>query len=98
MDFTLGIGSVYCRLCGASYQKPIRHLNEPIDIFSEWFDDCEAGSTIVRPPVPRPVVTKTTTMPTDSGLGQRNVAPKNDTNSRSIDLGVGDSEDDDDNE
>ena len=23
---------------------PIHHLNEPIDIFSEWLDDCEAAA------------------------------------------------------
>mmetsp|Transcript_16899 Transcript_16899/g.39035 ORF Transcript_16899/g.39035 Transcript_16899/m.39035 type:complete len:154 (+) Transcript_16899:222-683(+) len=44
MDFRMGIGSLNCRLCGASYQMPIHHLHEPIDVFSEWLDDCEAAA------------------------------------------------------
>lgn len=43
MDNKKGIGSLSCRLCGASYQMPIHHLHEPIDVFSEWLDDCEAA-------------------------------------------------------
>jgi transcription elongation factor Elf1 len=44
MDFRAGIGSLSCRLCGASYQMPIHHLHEPVDVFSEWLDDCEAAA------------------------------------------------------
>jgi len=44
MDFKAGIGSLSCRLCGAAYQMPIHHLHEPIDVFSEWLDDCEAAA------------------------------------------------------
>ena len=43
MDRQKGIGSLNCRLCAASYQMPIHHLHEPIDVFSEWLDDCEAA-------------------------------------------------------
>jgi len=43
MDFKSGIGKLECRLCGASYSMPIHHLHEPIDVFSEWLDDCEAA-------------------------------------------------------
>mmetsp|Transcript_26627 Transcript_26627/g.37506 ORF Transcript_26627/g.37506 Transcript_26627/m.37506 type:complete len:184 (+) Transcript_26627:254-805(+) len=43
MDLRAGVGSLACRLCGASYQMPIHHLHEPIDVFSEWLDDCEAA-------------------------------------------------------
>jgi Transcription elongation factor Elf1 like len=43
MDFRAGVGSLECRLCGASYQMPIHHLHEPIDVFSEWLDDCETA-------------------------------------------------------
>lgn len=43
MDFRAGIGSLECRLCGASYQMPIHHLHEPVDVFSEWLDDCQAA-------------------------------------------------------
>lgn len=44
MDFRAGIGSLSCRLCAASYQMPIHHLHEPVDVFSEWLDDCEAAA------------------------------------------------------
>ena len=43
MDHKAGTGSLTCRLCGASFQMPIHHLNEPIDVFSEWLDECEAA-------------------------------------------------------
>lgn len=43
MDLKKGVGSLACRMCGASYQMPIHHLHEPIDVFSEWLDDCEAA-------------------------------------------------------
>mmetsp|Transcript_36591 Transcript_36591/g.109941 ORF Transcript_36591/g.109941 Transcript_36591/m.109941 type:complete len:160 (-) Transcript_36591:123-602(-) len=43
MDHKAGTGSLKCRLCGASYQMPIHHLHEPVDVFSEWLDDCEAA-------------------------------------------------------
>jgi len=43
MEIRAGVGSLSCRLCGASYQMPIHHLHEPIDVFSEWLDDCEAA-------------------------------------------------------
>ena len=44
MDNKAGVGSLTCRLCGAAYQMPIHHLHEPIDVFSEWLDDCEAAA------------------------------------------------------
>jgi len=43
MDLGKGVGSLSCRMCSASYQMPIHHLHEPIDVFSEWLDDCEAA-------------------------------------------------------
>mmetsp|Transcript_22921 Transcript_22921/g.49590 ORF Transcript_22921/g.49590 Transcript_22921/m.49590 type:complete len:157 (+) Transcript_22921:155-625(+) len=43
MDLGKGVGSLACRMCSASYQMPIHHLHEPIDVFSEWLDDCEAA-------------------------------------------------------
>ena len=38
-----GTGSLKCRMCDASFQMPIHHLHEPIDVFSEWLDECEAA-------------------------------------------------------
>eukprot|EP00559_Dactyliosolen_fragilissimus_P001274 CAMPEP_0184864982 /NCGR_PEP_ID=MMETSP0580-20130426/16546_1 /TAXON_ID=1118495 /ORGANISM="Dactyliosolen fragilissimus" /LENGTH=148 /DNA_ID=CAMNT_0027363967 /DNA_START=206 /DNA_END=652 /DNA_ORIENTATION=- len=42
MNHREGVGKLECRLCGASFQMPIHHLHEPIDVFSEWLDACEA--------------------------------------------------------
>ena len=43
MNLRLGTGSLNCRICDASFQMPIHHLHEPIDVFSEWLDACEAA-------------------------------------------------------
>ena len=43
MDLSKGVGSLKCRMCSASYEMPIHHLHEPVDVFSEWLDDCEAA-------------------------------------------------------
>ncbi|KAL7497577.1 hypothetical protein ACHAWT_005781 [Skeletonema menzelii] len=43
MDLKNGTGSLSCRMCSASYSMPIHHLHEPVDVFSEWLDDCEAA-------------------------------------------------------
>ena len=43
MKLKEGTGSLNCRICDASFQMPIHHLHEPIDVFSEWLDACEAA-------------------------------------------------------
>lgn len=48
MDHKNGVGKLSCRMCGAAYQMPIHHLHEPIDVFSEWLDDCEAAANPQR--------------------------------------------------
>lgn len=110
MDFKAGIGSLTCRLCGAAYQMPIHSLHEPIDVFSEWLDDCEAAQN--------PSTAAATAgaeggfddddvidddeddeLPESSGLQQlssRKPKAKDSANARSIDLGDVDSDDDDD--
>lgn len=40
LDRKTNIGRLVCRICGASYQSSINYLSEPIDVFSEWIDDC----------------------------------------------------------
>ena len=42
MDRDQDIGSLECRVCGATYSCSITYLSEPIDVFSEWIDQCEA--------------------------------------------------------
>jgi transcription elongation factor Elf1 len=108
MDFKAGIGSLSCRLCGAAYQMPIHHLHEPIDVFSEWLDDCEAaqGGGAAAAAAAAPVGDghdddeDDDALPESSGMGRKksttSSSAKNSNNKRSIDLGDEDSEDDDD--
>ena len=42
IDYEKESGSLECRVCGASYSATVNYLSEPIDIFSEWIDHCEA--------------------------------------------------------
>jgi hypothetical protein len=102
MDLKALIGSLRCRLCAAAYQMPIHHLHEPIDVFSEWLDDCEAAAN--------PKATADGAAPRyededDEGdLGRSGAATakkpaakkSSSATAASIDLGLGDSEDDDD--
>jgi len=107
MDHKSGIGSLSCRLCGASYQMPIHSLNEPIDVFSEWLDDCEAAqnpgaAAAAAGGAPAYDDEDDDELPESSGLGQRkqsakpaaSASNKNSNNARSIDLGDEDSDDD----
>jgi transcription elongation factor Elf1 len=43
MKHRQGVGELKCRICDASFQMPIHHLHEPVDVFSEWLDECEAA-------------------------------------------------------
>jgi len=35
------IGALACRICGAKYSTNITYINDPIDVYSEWIDECE---------------------------------------------------------
>jgi len=41
-DWEREIGTVNCTVCQATYSTPISHLSEPIDVYSDWIDACEA--------------------------------------------------------
>mmetsp|Transcript_2702 Transcript_2702/g.9820 ORF Transcript_2702/g.9820 Transcript_2702/m.9820 type:complete len:84 (+) Transcript_2702:162-413(+) len=30
-----------CRNCGAKYNTKVHNLSEPIDVYTEWIDECE---------------------------------------------------------
>jgi len=114
MDFKAGIGSLNCRLCGAAYQMPIHHLHEPIDVFSEWLDDCEAAQNPSRaaaegdtaaPRYQEEDEDEDDDIPEASGLGRASsqkqsaseqAASSSGQRQQYTDLGVVDSEDDDD--
>merc|ERR1719461_325238 len=40
MDRKKHLGTISCRICGANFQMMINHLTEPIDIYSDWIDEC----------------------------------------------------------
>ena len=108
MDFKAGIGSLSCRLCSASFQMPIHHLHEPIDVFSEWLDDCEAAQNPARQQpaddaaaaaAPRYQDDDDDELPESSGLGdKKKKASANPpaAEGRQTYRDLGDSEDDDD--
>ncbi|KAM3343604.1 transcription elongation factor 1 [Capsicum galapagoense] len=35
------IGEANCRICQESFSTTVTALTEPIDIYSEWIDECE---------------------------------------------------------
>ncbi|KAL6768751.1 hypothetical protein ACKKBG_A16050 [Auxenochlorella protothecoides x Auxenochlorella symbiontica] len=41
MDRERGVGSVSCTQCSASFAVKIHTLSEPIDVYSDWIDECE---------------------------------------------------------
>lgn len=42
IDKKTNIGTLTCKICGQSFQTAINSLSEPIDIYSNWIDACEA--------------------------------------------------------
>lgn len=42
MDKRLGVGNLNCKVCGQNFQASINPLSAPIDVYSDWFDACEA--------------------------------------------------------
>ncbi|KAH0980492.1 hypothetical protein GBA52_007669 [Prunus armeniaca] len=41
------IGEALCSVCQESFSTTITPLTEPIDVYSEWIDECERVNTIV---------------------------------------------------
>ena len=111
MDMKNMMGSLRCRLCAAAYSMPINHLHEPIDVFSEWLDDCEAAQNPSRDGAAAAAAARYDDEDDDDDLrgggGKKKAAassskkPSASSGGRADtyeDLGVGDSEDDDDDE
>lgn len=42
MDKRMGIGKLNCKICGQNFRAPINSLSQPIDVYTDWFDACEA--------------------------------------------------------
>lgn len=43
-DKSRNIGKVYCRVCLESFQTTTSFLSEPVDIYNDWVDACEAAN------------------------------------------------------
>ncbi|XP_052011987.1 transcription elongation factor 1 homolog [Apodemus sylvaticus] len=44
MNHARKIGDISCAVCREEFQTPITHLSEPVDVFSDWVDACEAAN------------------------------------------------------
>lgn len=44
MDKTRNVGHISCRVCSEDFQTPITYLSEPVDVFGDWIDACEAAN------------------------------------------------------
>mmetsp|Transcript_3671 Transcript_3671/g.7835 ORF Transcript_3671/g.7835 Transcript_3671/m.7835 type:complete len:105 (-) Transcript_3671:405-719(-) len=41
MQYDVKLGTIECDSCGVTYSSRIDRLHEPIDVYSEWIDQCE---------------------------------------------------------
>ncbi|PWA76665.1 transcription elongation factor 1 [Artemisia annua] len=52
LDMKNLIGEASCRICQENFSTTITALTEPIDIYSEWIDECERVNTVDDDGVP----------------------------------------------
>merc|ERR1711934_1130807 len=38
------LGKISCSVCGEDFKTSINYLTEPLDVYSEWIDACEAAN------------------------------------------------------
>ncbi|KAI3360196.1 hypothetical protein L3Q82_014503 [Scortum barcoo] len=41
---TRNTGIISCSVCLEEFQTPITYLSEPVDVYSDWIDACEAAN------------------------------------------------------
>jgi transcription elongation factor Elf1 len=44
MEKTRNTGRIQCSVCMEDFQATINFLSEPIDVYNEWIDACEAAN------------------------------------------------------
>ena len=44
MDKTHNTGTIVCQVCSEDFQTAINYLSEPVDVYSDWIDACEAAN------------------------------------------------------
>ncbi|ONH64892.1 Transcription elongation factor 1 [Cyberlindnera fabianii] len=37
----INLGTLYCKICGQSFQTPINALSKPVDVYTDWYDAVE---------------------------------------------------------
>lgn len=45
LDLDMMIGTVECSKCQNRFTDKINHLTEPIDLYSDWIDECEQANS-----------------------------------------------------
>lgn len=41
LDKKNNLGTLYCKICGQSFQTTINSLSKPVDIYTDWYDATE---------------------------------------------------------
>ncbi|EGD78115.1 hypothetical protein PTSG_08993 [Salpingoeca rosetta] len=41
-----GIGRISCKNCTEHFEVPINALSEPVDVFTEWIDECDRANKV----------------------------------------------------
>lgn len=44
MDRVKNIARIGCRICNEEFTTIVTYLSEPIDVYSDWIDACEAAN------------------------------------------------------
>ncbi|KAL7850675.1 hypothetical protein SRHO_G00200240 [Serrasalmus rhombeus] len=44
MERSRNTGIISCSVCLEEFQTPITYLSEPVDVYSDWIDACEAAN------------------------------------------------------
>jgi len=44
IDKDRSVGVVRCNVCDANFQMMVNYLSEPVDVYSEWVDQCELAN------------------------------------------------------
>ncbi|KAK5167559.1 AAA ATPase Elf1 [Saxophila tyrrhenica] len=42
IDKKAGVGNLSCKSCGQAFQTGINYLTQPVDVYSDWIDACDA--------------------------------------------------------
>ncbi|KAJ1821509.1 hypothetical protein GGH91_001000 [Coemansia sp. RSA 2671] len=70
MNRKIGIGSLKCKVCSATYQAALNPLSDAIDVYSEWIDACEEAKRQETISL-RATTATTTAAPTAQAPGRR---------------------------